>query len=334
MKGFIILLLYLVSVSGHPQCLDFKPPFESEISLGFCPQYSSFGCCTTVDDSDLKKNFNAIKPLIPRSKWNKCKKDVHDLLCLKCSPYAAHVFDAEGSLTDRGFPGLCNTFCQTFFSQCKELIPYITTRNINMTSSSAASFCQQSQLIDQDYCFPDLLTNNILNNRVSIQTVTQEGCICVEEVARGLKTPVFVTNAADGSNRLFVGELNGIVRVHYPNGSVILDPFLDIKRQTFNTKADGDERGFLGMTFHPKFKQNQKFYIYYSTQTLFKSEFTNHIIRISEMMVSRNDANKANVTSERVLIEIEEPYWNHNGGEVSFLKVLHHFCTETETSRK
>ncbi|XP_044530898.1 HHIP-like protein 2 [Gracilinanus agilis] len=123
-----------------------------------------------------------------------------------------------------------------------------------------------------------------------------------------------MVHAGDGTHRLFVAEQIGVVWVYLPDGSRLEEPFLDLKSLVLTTPWIGDERGFLGLAFHPKFQHNLKFYIYYSCLGKKKAEK----IRISEMKVSRADINKADLNSERVILELEEPASNHNGGQLLF----------------
>ncbi|XP_063564370.1 HHIP-like protein 2 isoform X2 [Gorilla gorilla gorilla] len=143
-----------------------------------------------------------------------------------------------------------------------------------------------------------------------------QGCLqlCLSEVANGLRNPVSMVHAGDGTHRFFVAEQVGVVWVYLPDGSRLEQPFLDLKNIVLTTPWIGDERGFLGLAFHPKFRHNRKFYIYYSCLDKKKVEK----IRISEMKVSRADPNKADLKSERVILEIEEPASNHNGGQLLF----------------
>jgi glucose/arabinose dehydrogenase len=114
---------------------------------------------------------------------------------------------------------------------------------------------------------------------------------------------------------MFVGEVAGYINIIYPDGTRVPRLFMDMSEWTLNTENSGDERGLLGMAFHPNFKSNQRFFIYYSTYNMYLNE-NNHVIRISEFRVSNQNPNIGNSSSERVVLEIPQPYWNHNGGEV------------------
>ncbi|XP_071159989.1 HHIP-like protein 2 isoform X2 [Mytilus edulis] len=321
---FILIFLCLngfTFVLSHPQCLDYKPPFQPKTKLNFCANYSSFSCCTPNKDLNQYKEYQRIRDIIGKTSnlWNKCSKIVEELLCQQCSPYAAHIYDAEATFNPRDFPGLCRPYCEIFYDNCRGLLQYMSKDQqlLQAASNNRTFFCKQTELIDKDYCYPELLSNDVLNNKISIKQVTSPGCICMEELAEKLKNPVFVRNANDRTNRLFVGEVSGYIHIYYPNGQRLSNLFLDISSRTLNTESNGDERGLLGLAFHPNFKYNQRFFLYYSTFNN-KLNSNNHVVRISEFRVSNNNPNFGNVSSERVILEIPQPYWNHNGGEIMF----------------
>src|SRR2546421_1098100 len=115
--------------------------------------------------------------------------------------------------------------------------------------------------------------------------------------------------APDGSKRLFVVEQGGkILALSGNRKSDELTPFLDI---TDRKPQVQNEEGLLAFAFHPQFKTNGLFYIYYTQQSP-KREV------LSEMRVSTSDPNKADLSTERILMEIPHPYWNHNGGTLLF----------------
>ena len=320
---FITFLASLVIfghyMAAHPLCLDLSPPFKSDSNTGFCSQYSTFGCCTSENETVLEKRHkDIIRHLEPKELfWGEegCRNTVEDILCLRCSPFAAHIFHVESTMEQMTFPGLCRSFCAHFVRLCPELL-----QHIGNNKSVPSTFCEMFQVSDKDYCFPDILTNDMVNNQIAIQSVDEPGCICVEEIAEGLKTPVFATNANDRTDRIFVGEIQGVVRIFYPDGSKIFEPFLDIRTKVLNTENEGDERGLLGLAFHPRFEENSKFYLYYSVKLpVGDQRSANHIARISEFKVSSYKPNMADMDSENIILEIDEPFANHNGGEVTHL---------------
>ena len=122
--------------------------------------------------------------------------------------------------------------------------------------------------------------------------------------------PVLLTNAGDGSNRIFVAQQPGKIFV-FPNKPDVeeADLFLDWEKKTIY-KNEEFEEGVLGLAFHPKFKSNGEFFMYYTEVP--------HISVISRFKVSKDDPNKADPASEEQILRIPQPYWNHNGGTICF----------------
>lgn len=120
--------------------------------------------------------------------------------------------------------------------------------------------------------------------------------------------PLYVTHSNDGTNRVFVVEKNGIIKV-LPNDSTTSDVrvFLNIS----NLISTGSERGLLGLAFHPDYSNNGYFYVDYTRAG-------DGATRISRFNVSSTDPNKADSLSELNLMTISQPYSNHNGGIVFF----------------
>ena len=122
--------------------------------------------------------------------------------------------------------------------------------------------------------------------------------------------PVLLTNAGDGSNRLFIAQQPGKIFV-FPNKPDVEEPdlFMDWEKKT-TYKNEEFEEGVLGIAFHPKFKSNGEFFMYYTEVP--------HISVISRFKVSKEDPNKADPASEEQILRIPQPYWNHNGGTICF----------------
>ncbi len=126
-------------------------------------------------------------------------------------------------------------------------------------------------------------------------------------VADGYKKPVFVTSYPNDSKLLYVVEQAGLIRI-IKNGKKLNRPFFDINKKVVNPNRPGDERGLLGFAFHPNHINNGKFYINYMDN--------NGFTIVSEFMV--NSQLRANHKSERVILKLEQPYRNHNGGDIQF----------------
>lgn len=133
-------------------------------------------------------------------------------------------------------------------------------------------------------------------------------------VASDLEAPVGMSVANDGTNRLFVIEQPGVIRI-IKNGTLLSAPFLDITSIVDHGSNLYSEKGLLGLAFHPQYKTNGKFYVYYSAATTVKG--MDHKSVIAEYKVSASSADAA-TASGRVLLEIQEPESNHNGGCMQF----------------
>jgi len=127
-------------------------------------------------------------------------------------------------------------------------------------------------------------------------------------VIGGLDKPEGLDNAGDGSGRLFIVEQGGLIRI-LKDGELLPTPFLDLTQKVICC----GERGLLGLAFHPRYAENGYFYVDYTENV--NSQLYTVIARYS---VSASDPNQADSSSELRLLRIEQPYNNHNGGEVQF----------------
>ena len=126
------------------------------------------------------------------------------------------------------------------------------------------------------------------------------------------RRPIEMTHANDGSNRLFVAEQEGVVRVFKNNQNAReTSVFLDIEERTVYRDKKNEE-GLLGLAFHPKYKENGEFFIYYT------STEAEGLSVISRFRVSKDDPNKADAEFEEEIMRIKQPFWNHNGGTIVF----------------
>lgn len=133
--------------------------------------------------------------------------------------------------------------------------------------------------------------------------LAQEAPFKLEVVAEGLSQPLFVTAPADDP-RLFVLEQSGTIRI-LEGGEVVSDPFLDVS----GLISTGGERGLLGLAFHPDYAGNGRFFINYTDRA-------GHT-QVVEYAVT-DDPNIAAPDPVQVVLSVEQPYGNHNGGWIDF----------------
>ena len=143
--------------------------------------------------------------------------------------------------------------------------------------------------------------------------------IGVKRIADGLSAPLMLTGAPDITNRLFVVDQVGTLRIIAPDGTLSGRPFLDLRDRMVSLSPAYDERGLLGLAFHPHFDTNGRFFVFYSAPLRSGApagwSCTN---RLSEFRVSATDPNVADPASEHILLEVDKPAMNHNGGQIRF----------------
>ncbi|HSM57093.1 MAG TPA: PQQ-dependent sugar dehydrogenase, partial [Candidatus Sulfomarinibacteraceae bacterium] len=140
----------------------------------------------------------------------------------------------------------------------------------------------------------------------------------VNLVADGFTSPVHLTEAPDGSGRLFVVDQAGLIHIIGPDGQLLADPFLDVRDRMVSLNPGFDERGLLGLAFHPDYASNGRFFVYYSVPLREGAPAGfNHTSRISEFHVSA-DPDHADPASERILLQVDQPQGNHNAGALAF----------------
>lgn len=123
-------------------------------------------------------------------------------------------------------------------------------------------------------------------------------------VTEGLESPVYLAHAGDGSGRLFLVEQPGRIRI-LEREALLPAPFLDITEQVLA----GGERGLLGLAFHPNYRQNGRFFVYYTRKPDGATVVAEYRCGAVPTTASRE---------ERILLQVQQPYPNHNGGMLSF----------------
>jgi glucose/arabinose dehydrogenase len=128
----------------------------------------------------------------------------------------------------------------------------------------------------------------------------------LRSIAVGLDRPVYLTHAGDGSGRLFIVEKPGTVRI-VKNGALLPGPFLDIRGLV---KSSGSEQGLLGLAFDPQYTTSGRFFVDYID--------LNGNTVIARYLVSTSDPDRADGAGGTAILNVPQPYPNHNGGELAF----------------
>ena len=146
-----------------------------------------------------------------------------------------------------------------------------------------------------------------------------EPAVGLKQVAEGLVSPLNLLPLDDGSGRLLIGDQVGTIHVLNKDGTLSPELFADLKSRMVTLESAFDERGLLGVVLHPKFKENRRVFIYYSAprRASVPTNF-NHTTHLSEFKVKADDFAKLDPDSERILLQFDEPQFNHNGGRMAF----------------
>lgn len=145
--------------------------------------------------------------------------------------------------------------------------------------------------------------------------------VTLELIADGLASPLGLVEAPDNSKRLFILDQVGKIWIVDKDGNRMPAPFFDVSSKLVPLNTRYDERGLLGFAFHPDYKQNGRFFVYYNLPPRSGGPQPgtpwNNLSRIAEFRVSA-DPNMADMSSEKVLFDIDDPQTNHNGGTLAF----------------
>jgi glucose/arabinose dehydrogenase len=125
-------------------------------------------------------------------------------------------------------------------------------------------------------------------------------------LARGFSEPTHIAHAGDGSGRIFVAERGGLIRI-VRSGQALPRPFLDIRGRV---KTSGSEQGLLCVAFPPGYREKGYFYVNYTEAK--KGTTVVALYRVT------SDPDLADPASEEVLLTVEQPFANHNGGQMAF----------------
>ncbi|MGH2537688.1 MAG: PQQ-dependent sugar dehydrogenase [Candidatus Promineifilaceae bacterium] len=151
-------------------------------------------------------------------------------------------------------------------------------------------------------------------NQLFLPAMVGGPVVGLEVIADGFTSPVYLVEAPDGSGRLFVLDQVGQIWIITAEGDVLPTAFLDLADRMVPIDPSYDERGLLGLAFHPDYANNGRFFVYYSAPLRDGAPAGyDHTSHISEFHVSA-DPNVADPDSEAILLQVDKPQSNHNGG--------------------
>ncbi|KAG1937789.1 hedgehog-interacting protein isoform X1 [Pimephales promelas] len=253
-----------------------------------------------------------------------CSRLLEEIKCAHCSPHAQMLFHSpkleKSPHRVQDLPRFCHDYCQEFYYTCRGHVPELFQADVD-------EFCQYYGRKDGGLCFPDFHrkqlrqdSNYLLDEKIEgINRKHKHNCYCAQEILSGLRQPVGVVHCGDGSQRLFILEKEGFVRILTHNMQLLKEPFLDIHKLVQSGMKGGDERGLLSLAFHPNYKKNGKFYVSYTTnQERWAIGPHDHILRVVEYTVSRKNPNQVDTRTTRVLMEVAELHRKHLGGQLLF----------------
>jgi glucose/arabinose dehydrogenase len=155
-------------------------------------------------------------------------------------------------------------------------------------------------------------TDDTMSDPVINRNAPDPDSVTTEEILSGMAGALFVTTADDGTNRLFVVKQAGEIVVHDSQTDSEPQIFMDVNPLLTNdVNTPGyTERGLLGLAFHPDYEENGEFFINYTDR---RGDTI-----VARYTVSEDDPNRANMDSAEILMNIPQPFPNHNGGHMAF----------------
>jgi Glucose/sorbosone dehydrogenases len=144
-----------------------------------------------------------------------------------------------------------------------------------------------------------------LRQRTRLRSSDRHPAGALQQVAAGLNFPLYLTAPPGDTGRLFIAEKGGAIRI-VKHGTLEPTPFLDLNGKV----STGAEQGLLGLAFDPAFATNGRFVVHYTD--------VSGNTTISLFQVATTNPDSADPASERIILTVEQPFPNHNGGQLVF----------------
>ncbi|MDO6388518.1 PQQ-dependent sugar dehydrogenase [Pontibacter sp. BT731] len=146
--------------------------------------------------------------------------------------------------------------------------------------------------------------------------------VALQVVADGFVSPIGLVAAPDESKRLFVIDQIGKIWIIDADGNTLPEPFLNLSDKMVSLNPSYDERGLLGLAFHPQYATNGRLFVYYTAPPRSGGPVPDaswdNISRIAEYRTSHANPNQADRNTEIIILEEDQPQANHEGGTIAF----------------
>ncbi|CAI8033613.1 HHIP-like protein 1 [Geodia barretti] len=236
MKGLFlitaVLLSFLQDSCGDdlPICRDLRAPFQYPDAT-YCPQYAELGCCG-------KRGERRAEKTVPCSQEKEaCAEYTRNISCLTCSPFSGRMFDDS----DNARIPLCRSYCAETYRKCRysllkifKLRPWrdgLVSRNPETEEElerDAVAFCEK-YASEAPYCYPQIMA--LESQHTSPRPRSPTDCVCAVPVATRLVQPQAIADPGDKSNRLFILEESGNVKILDRGlNKVLEEPLLNMTR--------------------------------------------------------------------------------------------------------
>jgi len=337
----VFLAYFYIGVESHALCRDGTN--SAPQSLTFCTEYSSASCCSVQTDADIQTRYNNLGALTPE-----CAYHMKKTLCAECDPWSIHLIG--DTATPKDVPWYCDGYCSQVYGNCsaQNMDQTYSPFNTNLISSNWPTFTDFSNQWCNDvslsknggYCYngvpfvPEERPVFNSNQGLCLSKIVEQDGTVQQYISLGAPN--------DGTNRVFLGGRTGIIRVFQTNDNAtpvtLLGNFLDISAQVLPIVGEG---GLLGMAFHPNYAANRKFYVSYTCDPTSHAECkwacnntadckyggsctggfcSDHVLMsiIAEYTASVGNANVANPTENKRILQVSQPGANHKAGQIQF----------------
>ena len=342
MKSYYLSALFLLSWFGYclsqetPICRDQRAPFEYA-GATYCPQYGGFGCCGKRGERRAEK----FVPCIAEER-GVCAEYTRNISCLTCSPFSGRMFHGED---DRRIP-LCRGYCVDTYITCRlsllrmfRLFPWregLVSKNPASETEleqDAKAFCDR-YASESPYCYPEITALEEEHTSPPPERKVTD-CVCAVPVATRLVQPQAIADPDDNTNRLFILEEPGIIKILDRDTNMILDePLLNMSSALTPDAPPSDADltmgivryniyGAMNFILHPDFKCNGLLYIFYlQALNISADDLGLYSVNVTEFQVSETNYNKIDYNSGRLvfssLYEKHVPGFHLHGSALYF----------------